>query len=245
MIFCPTGGLKDRSGHPVSSLAIGFLLSLAGHLLVGLWLAYFPPELSSERFFSMQSSMPLLVNLTTDPPLVLSAQEPPDERMLEKTPEPAPERGAPEKQSPVASQESSVSPASAKPVSTGGGGEASTMPAPRPQPAGDSASPYRTHGLDQPPRPLTAIEPEYPNIAGTREGVLRLRVLINEEGMVDDVIVLSSAPYGIFDEAGVRAFRQGRFSPGIFLGVPVKSALVVEVQFMPTNRGGAVSGQGY
>lgn len=242
---CPMGGLTDRSGHPVSSLVVSLLLSLAGHLLFGLWFAYFPLELTGERFFSIQSSMPLLVNLTTEQPLVVSAQEPPSERMVEKAPEPASERGVPEKLNPVASQESSVSRAPVKPISAGGGGEASTVPAPKQMPASDSTSMYRTHGLDQPPRPLTAIEPEYPDIAGTREGMLRLRVLINESGTVDDVIVLSSAPYGIFDEAGVRAFRQGRFSPGIFLGMPVKSALVVEVQFMPTNRGGAVNSRGY
>lgn len=107
------------------------------------------------------------------------------------------------------------------------------------------ASDYRAVGLDPPPRPLSDIEPEYPLTQGLREGVVVLRLLINEKGIVDEAIVVRSFPPGVFDSSAVVAFGSAKFSPGMFLGLPVKSQLTVEVEFMPTNRGAAVSGRGY
>lgn len=106
-------------------------------------------------------------------------------------------------------------------------------------------SDYRAVGLDPPPRPLNDIEPEYPLTQGLREGVVVLRLLINEKGIVDEAIVVRSFPPGVFDSSAVVAFGSAKFSPGMFLGLPVKSQLTVEVEFMPTNRGAAVSGRGY
>lgn len=107
------------------------------------------------------------------------------------------------------------------------------------------SSDYRAVGLDPPPRPLHDIDPEYPLAQGGREGVVVLRLLINEKGIVDEAIVVRSFPPGVFDSSAVVAFGSAKFSPGMFLGLPVKSQLTVEVEFMPTNRGAAVSGRGY
>lgn len=106
-------------------------------------------------------------------------------------------------------------------------------------------SDYRAAGLDPPPTPLHDIEPEYPTHQGLREGVVVLRLLINEKGIVDEAIVVRSFPPGVFESSAVVAFGSAKFSPGMFLGLPVKSQLTVEVEFMPTNRGAAVSGRGY
>jgi TonB family protein len=106
-------------------------------------------------------------------------------------------------------------------------------------------SDYRATGLDPPPTPLHDIEPEYPTHQGLREGVVVLRLLINEKGIVDEAIVVRSFPPGVFDSSAVVAFGSAKFSPGMFLGLPVKSQLTVEVEFMPTNRGAAVSGRAY
>ena len=110
---------------------------------------------------------------------------------------------------------------------------------------GGAQSEYRSVGLDPPPRPLHDIEPEYPLQGGVREGSVVLRLLINEKGIVDEAIVLRSFPPRVFDSSAVLAFSSAKFSPGMFLGIPVKAQLTVEVEFMPTNRGPTVSGRNY
>ena len=109
----------------------------------------------------------------------------------------------------------------------------------------DAYPDYRAVGLDPQPYPLHEINPAYPQQAGSLEGSVVLRLLINERGIVDDVVVVSSFPKDVFDEPAVMAFRSALFSPGMFLGMPVKSQLTIEVEFLPTNRGAGVSGRGY
>lgn len=103
---------------------------------------------------------------------------------------------------------------------------------------------YRaTAGLDLPPRPLEEINPEYPEAAGSIEGTVVLRLLINSTGGVDEVAVVSATPPGYFEASALAAFGKAKFSPGYFLGVAVKSQLFIEVGYTPINRGAAVSGQ--
>jgi len=99
--------------------------------------------------------------------------------------------------------------------------------------------------LDPGPRPIGAIEPEYPDVVRLREGVVVLRLLISDTGHVDDVGVVRSEPRGVFEQAAIEAFSKARFSPGLAAGTPVKSQITVEVQFMPINRGARVSGRTY
>jgi periplasmic protein TonB len=99
--------------------------------------------------------------------------------------------------------------------------------------------------LDPGPRPLSDIEPDYPDMLHLREGVVVLRLLISERGMVDNVAVVRAEPRGIFEQAAIEAFSKARFSPGLAAGTPVKSQITVEVQFMPINRGARVSGKTY
>jgi TonB family protein len=99
--------------------------------------------------------------------------------------------------------------------------------------------------LDPGPRPLEDIEPDYPDPVHLREGTVVLRVLISDTGNVDDVAVVRSQPRGVFEAAAVEAFAKARFAPGMAAGTPVKSQITVEVQFMPINRGGRVSGRTY
>jgi len=99
--------------------------------------------------------------------------------------------------------------------------------------------------LDPGPRPLSDIEPDYPDMTRLREGVVVLRLLISEKGTVDNVAVVRAEPRGIFEQAAIDAFSKARFSPGLAAGTPVKSQITVEVQFMPINRGARVSGKTY
>lgn len=99
--------------------------------------------------------------------------------------------------------------------------------------------------LDPPPLLLGEIVLNYPETAGDQEGRVVLRLLINESGSVDELDVVRAKPAGFFEGAAVAAFRGARFSAGRSLGVPVKSQVYVEVEFLPFNRGAAVSGKGY
>jgi outer membrane biosynthesis protein TonB len=60
---------------------------------------------------------------------------------------------------------------------------------------------------------------------------------------VEDVTVVKATPPGFFEAAAIAGFRNARFTPGLLGGLGVKSRMVIEVEFMPTNRGGSVSGQ--
>ena len=99
--------------------------------------------------------------------------------------------------------------------------------------------------LDPGPRPLHDIEPVYPPRAGQQQGTVVLRLLINEQGIVDNVAVVRASPTGFFEESAMEAFGAARFSPGLLLGVPVKSQVTIEVDFTPINRGAGVSGRTY
>lgn len=104
---------------------------------------------------------------------------------------------------------------------------------------------YRVaQGLDPSPRPLQSIDPEYPASAGWQEGRVVLRLLIGSSGDVDEVAVVHAAPPGLFEESALQAFGKAKFSPGYFLGIPVKSQIFIEVGYTPINRGAAVSGPG-
>jgi len=104
---------------------------------------------------------------------------------------------------------------------------------------------YRSSiGLDPPPRPLQDIQPEYPEDGDLQVGTVVLRLLISDQGLLDDVAVVRSSPAGIFENAAVAAFRAAKFSPGKLLGTPVKSQMTVEIEFTPIH-GAAAAGRGY
>jgi TonB family protein len=99
-------------------------------------------------------------------------------------------------------------------------------------------------GLHRQPRLLNDIQPEYPSAAGVRDGIVFLRILVSETGAIDNLAVVRAEPTGFFENAALEAFARAEFSPGEFLGVPVKSQFFVELEFIPINRGRA-SGRGY
>jgi periplasmic protein TonB len=102
---------------------------------------------------------------------------------------------------------------------------------------------YLASELDRSPVPLQPVEPESPAEAGATEGAVVLRVRIDERGGIDDVAVVRAQPQNLFDKAAVAAFDRARFSPGIRHAVPVKSQILVEVQFRNPDR--IASGRSY
>ena len=97
--------------------------------------------------------------------------------------------------------------------------------------------------LDASPVVVSSVTLEYPLAANNREGLVTLALVVAADGSVEDVSVVKASPPGFFEAAAIEGFRKARFTPGMLGGVGVKSRLVVEVEFMPTNRGSAVSGQ--
>jgi len=97
--------------------------------------------------------------------------------------------------------------------------------------------------LDASPVILSNVILEYPAAANNREGLVSLEIVILGTGAVESVKVLKAVPPGFFEEAAITGFKNAKFSPGLLGGLGVKSRMEVEVEFMPTNRGGSVSGQ--
>lgn len=125
---------------------------------------------------------------------------------------------------------------------------ATSIPAARSQaePGLPPAPAYLSGGrLDPGPRPLQDVEPAFPDEAGLQHGIVVLRLLINEFGVVDQAAVVRSVPKGLFEKSAVEAFAAARFSPGMLLGLPVKSQVTIEVEFAPFNRGANVTDRTY
>lgn len=185
--------------------------------------------------------VPIVAQLSPAPAPSEAAPAPAVERALSESAQPPPvvaPAATPPGAAPgrVTSAQEDVRPASTAPTNEAKGVDAPLAAAP------DYAFGVR---LDPGPRPLEDIEPEYPDPVHLREGVVVLRLLISDTGHVDNVAVVRAEPRGVFEQAALDAFSKARFSPGLAAGMPVKSQITVEVQFMPINRGARVSGRTY
>lgn len=87
--------------------------------------------------------------------------------------------------------------------------------------------------LDVYPRPMVEVPMVYPDAAAALDlsGRVSLLLLIDELGSVVEATVIEADPPGYFEEAAVETFRGLLFSPGMRNGHPVKSRLVIEVNF--------------
>lgn len=99
-------------------------------------------------------------------------------------------------------------------------------------------------GLSSPPQLLNEITVEYPAAAGMKDGKVLLRIAVSEKGGITGMQILKGEPPGLFEEAALKAFSRAEFAPGEFLGVPVQSDYVVEVEFLPISRDNT-AGRGY
>lgn len=99
--------------------------------------------------------------------------------------------------------------------------------------------------VDVSPVPLVEIELQYPSSAGNQQGKVALRLFVNESGEVDEVVIVRAIPKGFFEEAAIKDFSRARFSPGMRFGKAVKAQIVIEVDYVPFDRGSGVTGRGY
>ena len=233
------GSPNKRWGYQKTRLAISLAISILGHV----WVlnSGFHPTIISTHSLHDDSRLALQIQLNTsvqpEQPAVFAGER--REPLHDTNFPPNPEQNILFKSHKPASSDNQEKNTSSQPASL----EAPNLPLV----ASDAKrlSEYRLVGLDPPPRPLHDIDPTYPLEAGSREGTVAMRLLIDEKGAVDNVFVISSFPQGMFDDSAIQAFKSARFSPGLFLGMPVKSQLIVEVEFMPINRGGNISGRSY
>jgi len=101
---------------------------------------------------------------------------------------------------------------------------------------------YSARELDVYPVPLVPMQFEYPARfaqAGV-SGEVRVRLLVDEAGMVDRAVVIAAQPPGHFEEYARAKLASVRFSPGRREGQAVKSQLTVQVSFDSATRAGTL-----
>ena len=87
--------------------------------------------------------------------------------------------------------------------------------------------------VDEPPRVLLKLPPFYPLAARAREieGIVELVFVVNVDGSVGDIEVVSSYPGEIFVESAVNAVRRWKFKPGGKDGQPVVTRVRLPIRF--------------
>jgi periplasmic protein TonB len=87
--------------------------------------------------------------------------------------------------------------------------------------------------LDEPPRAIVQLRPQYPPQARLRqqEGYVTVEFVVNADGSVDTPVVVEAQPPELFDQAALRAVSRWRFSPGMRDGVTVAVRVRQRVEF--------------
>lgn len=114
-------------------------------------------------------------------------------------------------------------------------------------PLGTAARYYLPNELDARPQIRTRINPEYPKAAAEKgiTAALTLRVFINEQGQVENVVAPGKSATDPFVAAAVAAFAAATYTPGIKDGKPVKSLLLIEVNFEALDVADSFRGSSY
>lgn len=87
--------------------------------------------------------------------------------------------------------------------------------------------------VDQQPRIVARTRPDYPYRARRRNisGQVVLKFLVDTQGRVTRVSVISAEPEGVFEESAREAVSKWRFKPGLIKGKPVKTWVRVPIRF--------------
>ena len=103
--------------------------------------------------------------------------------------------------------------------------------APAPRSAPPSPTPRRVGGDIQAPQRISAVPPDYPQVARVAkiEGVVTLEATIDAQGQVRDVKVIGSIP--LLDKAAVDAVSKWKYTPTRLNGEAIPVILTVRVVF--------------
>ncbi len=87
--------------------------------------------------------------------------------------------------------------------------------------------------VDQPPRPIIKILPFYPPGARARGliGKVEIAFVVNAEGEVRNIEIISSTPGTVFVNSAVRALERWRFKPAVLQGRPVAARVKLPLLF--------------
>ena len=101
---------------------------------------------------------------------------------------------------------------------------------------------YPARELDVYPVPLAPLRFEYPERAARERvgGSVRLMLLLDEAGAVDSISVVGAQPPGYFEDAARAAFVAARFFPARKDARPVKSRVLIIVNYDPAAAEGAL-----
>src|SRR5688572_23477070 len=93
---------------------------------------------------------------------------------------------------------------------------------------------YTAKDLDVLPQALTPVRLDYPERASSLrlDGQVRILLLIDEFGVVNEASVVEAAPPGYFEDAARTVFMATQFSPGMKQSRAVKSRVVVQVRYV-------------
>ena len=98
---------------------------------------------------------------------------------------------------------------------------------------GDVQNTFELNQLDEPLTPLVKIPPIYPGRARRRgiEGFVEVEFVVNEQGTVENILIIKSDPPEVFDNTVKKTVSKWRFKPGSIAGIPVKTRVKVPFQF--------------
>ncbi|HOK41300.1 MAG TPA: energy transducer TonB [bacterium] len=87
--------------------------------------------------------------------------------------------------------------------------------------------------LENKPQIIYKIEPTYPIVAKKLgiEGYVVLQFIVNENGNVENIIILENSPSDIFNENTIIAVKQWKFIPGSFNNQKVKTNCQIKINF--------------
>lgn len=92
-------------------------------------------------------------------------------------------------------------------------------------------------GLTRRPSLLAPVNFSYPANIRVQGGRVRVRILLDSKGKVEDMRVMEAVPPGVFDQAALAALRLARYAPGFVGPNALRSYLFMEVTFGPGPQG--------
>lgn len=109
----------------------------------------------------------------------------------------------------------------------------SAPPPPPPPPPGASGERQIFITYEEAPVLLKMVQPKYPDIAKKAgvEGRVTLQIVVDEEGNVQDALVVLAIPAGIFEEAAIEAVMQWKFKPARQRDKPVAVYVGQNIEF--------------
>jgi len=87
--------------------------------------------------------------------------------------------------------------------------------------------------LDSHPEAVLRMRPDWPYRAQQRgiEGVVQVKLMVNKDGSVGEVIILNAQPEGVFEESVRKKVPMWKFRPGKIDGETVASWVVTNIRF--------------